>query len=80
MFADCVAELVVMEACGSSEWINDLAIKHGLKAIVCSINEEAWYAGCHRINSIEHRTKLTLNFHFRTKRKIGLAEGSDTSP
>lgn len=42
MFADCGADLVVMEACGPSGWINDLALKHGLKTIVCSTNEEAW--------------------------------------
>ena len=42
VFADCDADLVVMEACGPSGWINDLAQKHGLKTLVCSTNEEAW--------------------------------------
>jgi transposase len=31
-------ELVVMEACGPSGWINDLASSHGLKTLVCSTN------------------------------------------
>ena len=31
-----------MEACGPSGWINDLAISHGLKTLVCSTNEDAW--------------------------------------
>ena len=42
VFADCGAELVVMEACGPSGWINDLAQTYGLKTLVCSTNEEAW--------------------------------------
>ena len=35
-------DLVVMEACGPSGWINDLAISFGLKTLVCSTNEDAW--------------------------------------
>lgn len=35
-------DLVVMEACGPSGWINDLAIGLGLKTLICSTNEEAW--------------------------------------
>ena len=35
-------DLVVMEACGPSGWINDLAQAHGLKTLVCSTNEDAW--------------------------------------
>ncbi len=35
-------DLVAMEACGPSGWINDLAISCGLKTIVCSTNEDAW--------------------------------------
>lgn len=35
-------DLVVMEACGPSGWINDLATSHGLKTLVCSTNEDAW--------------------------------------
>jgi len=42
IFSDCDADLVVMEACGPSGWINDLAQQHGLKTLVCSTNEEAW--------------------------------------
>ena len=34
-------DLVVMEACGPSGWIRDLCLKHGLKTLVCSTNEEA---------------------------------------
>lgn len=35
-------DLVVMEACGPSGWINDLCEELGLKTLVCSTNEEAW--------------------------------------
>jgi transposase len=35
-------DLVVMEACGPSGWINDLAMSFGLKTFVCSTNEDAW--------------------------------------
>ena len=35
-------DLVVMEACGPSGWIHDLCQEHGIKALVCSTNEEAW--------------------------------------
>ena len=35
-------DLVVMEACGPSGWINDLAQSQGLQTIVCSTNEDAW--------------------------------------
>ncbi|MCA9195255.1 MAG: transposase [Planctomycetales bacterium] len=35
-------DLVVMEACGPSGWINDLAQSYGLKTLVCSTNEDAW--------------------------------------
>jgi transposase len=35
-------DLVVMEACGPSGWIHDLALQCGLKSLVCSTNEEAW--------------------------------------
>jgi transposase len=35
-------DLVVMEACGPSGWIHDLAVQCGLKTLVCSTNEEAW--------------------------------------
>jgi hypothetical protein len=34
-------DLVVMEACGPSGWIHDLAVQCGLKTLVCSTNEEA---------------------------------------
>jgi transposase len=35
-------DLVVMETCGPSSWVNDLAVSHGLKTLVCSNNEDAW--------------------------------------
>lgn len=35
-------DLIVMEACGPSGWIHDLAVSLGLKVLVCSTNEEAW--------------------------------------
>ncbi|WP_146410124.1 IS110 family transposase, partial [Allorhodopirellula heiligendammensis] len=42
IFHDTKADLVVMEACGPSGWINDLAQHHGHETLVCSTNEEAW--------------------------------------
>ena len=35
-------DLVVMEACGPSGWINDICEEKGVKTLVCSTNEEAW--------------------------------------
>jgi len=35
-------DLVVMEACGPSGWIYDLAQNAGHKTIFCSTNEDAW--------------------------------------
>ncbi len=35
-------DLVVMEACGPSGWINDLCHDLGLETLVCSTNENAW--------------------------------------
>ncbi len=35
-------DLVVMEACGPSGWINDLCHELHLKTLVCSTNDEAW--------------------------------------
>lgn len=42
VFKNHQIDLVVMEACGPSGWINDLAISLGLKTLVCSTNEDAW--------------------------------------
>jgi transposase len=42
VFASRKVDLVVMEACSPSGWINDLAISQGLKTLVCSTNEDAW--------------------------------------
>ena len=42
IFKSRKVDLVVMEACGPSGWINDLAVSMGLKTLVCSTNEEAW--------------------------------------
>ena len=36
LFKNHKVDCVVMEACGPSGWINDLAISHGLKTLVCS--------------------------------------------
>lgn len=35
-------DLLVMEACGPSGWVGDLAESMEIKTIVCSTNEEAW--------------------------------------
>lgn len=42
LFKKHKVDLVVMEACGPSGWINDLAITSGHKTLVCSTNEDAW--------------------------------------
>jgi transposase len=42
VFQSCPIDLVVMEACGPSGWIHDLAVELGLKTLVCSTNEDAW--------------------------------------
>ena len=42
IFQEHKVDLVVMEACGPSGWINDLACSLGLKTLVCSTNEDAW--------------------------------------
>jgi len=43
-----------MEACGPSGWINDLAMSHGLKTLVCSTNEDAWkWSNVKRINKMK---------------------------
>ena len=42
VFKKHTIDLVVMEACGPSGWINDLATSLGHKTLVCSTNEDAW--------------------------------------
>lgn len=42
IFKGTETDLVVMEACGPSGWINALAQDHGHETLVCSTNEEAW--------------------------------------
>ena len=42
VFKSRKVDLVVMEACGPSGWINDLAASQGLRTLVCSTNEDAW--------------------------------------
>jgi transposase len=42
LFKKHKVDLVVMEACGPSGWINDLAISLGNTTLVCSTNEDAW--------------------------------------
>lgn len=41
-FGDIRPDLVVMEACGPSGWINQICRSRGLETIVCSTNDEAW--------------------------------------
>jgi hypothetical protein len=41
LFKNHKIDLVVMEACGPSGWIYDLASSQGLKTLVCSTNEDA---------------------------------------
>jgi transposase len=45
VFKNNKADLVVMEACGPSGWINDLARSMKRPTLVCSTNEEAWKWG-----------------------------------
>ncbi len=42
IFKKAKADLIVMESCGPSGWINDLALSMEIKTLVCSTNEEAW--------------------------------------
>jgi transposase len=42
LFKKNKVDLVVMEACGPSGWIYDLAQNAGHKTVVCSTNEDAW--------------------------------------
>jgi transposase len=42
LFKKHPVDLVVLEACGPSGWIHDLAAHCGLKTLVCSTNEDAW--------------------------------------
>lgn len=42
IFRESKPGLVIMEACGPSGWINDLAKSCGFETLVCSTNEEAW--------------------------------------
>ena len=42
VFKNHKIDLVVMEACGPSGWINDLCQELGLKTLICSTNDEAW--------------------------------------
>jgi transposase len=37
-----LVDLVVVEACGPSGWVNDLCLELKIPAIVCSTHEEAW--------------------------------------
>lgn len=51
IFKSYKVDLVVMEACGPSGWINDLAISHAHKTLVCSTNEDAW-----KWNNVKRKT------------------------
>jgi len=41
VFKNHKINLFVMDACSPSDWINDPAISHDLKTLVCSSNEDA---------------------------------------
>ena len=54
------SDLVVMEACGPSGWIHDLATELGRKTIVCSTNEDAWkWSNVKRKTDKDDALKLT---------------------
>jgi hypothetical protein len=69
VFASCKIDLVVMEACGPSGWINDVAISTGLKTLACSANEDAW-----KWSNVKLKLTVQLGDELR------LTEPSDTSP
>ena len=50
-------DLVVMEACGPSGWINDLATSLGLKTIVCSTNKASCPACLLATRVVERQAK-----------------------
>ena len=60
-FHDCDADLVVMEACGPSGWISDLAQSQGLKTLVCSTNEEACQWANVKRKTLDQRINKTRN-------------------
>tara|TARA_R110002073_G_C9449569_1_gene577973 strand:+ start:141 stop:1484 length:1344 start_codon:yes stop_codon:yes gene_type:complete len=63
IFRQCKADLVIMEACGPSGWINDLAKSFGLRTFVCSTNEEAWrWANVKRKTDKDDAIKLARMF------------------
>ena len=61
IFDNCDADLVVMEACGPSGWISDLAQSQGLKTLVCSTNEEAWGRANVKRKTLDQRMNKTKN-------------------
>jgi transposase len=64
-------DIVVMEACGPSGWINDLAVSMGLKTFVCSTNEEAWrWANVKRKTDKDDALKLARMFAMRELKAV----------
>ncbi|MEZ6092528.1 MAG: IS110 family transposase [Pirellulaceae bacterium] len=70
IFDNCDADLVVMEACGPSGWISDLAQSQGLKTLVCSTNEEAW-----RWANVERKTDKDDAFKLARMAAMGELKG-----
>lgn len=65
------AELVVMESCGPSGWINDLAKSLGRSTLVCSTNEEAWrWANVKRKTDKDDALKLARMAAMRELRAV----------
>ena len=42
-FGEIHLDLIVMEACGPSDWISDAYRTRGIKTIVCSTTDKAWH-------------------------------------
>jgi transposase len=64
-------DIVVMEACGPSGWINDLAVSLGLKTFVCSTNEEAWrWANVKRKTDKDDALKLARMFAMKELKPV----------
>ncbi len=64
-------DLVVMEACGPSGWINDLCQEHGIKTLVCSTHEEAWrWANVKRKTDKDDALKLARLAMMRQRKPV----------
>ena len=58
IFQNYKLDLVVMEACGPSGWIHDLAVSHNLKTLVCSTNDCTWRSNVKRKTDRDDALKL----------------------